>query len=135
MKDKPTIYELEKILKEGDHPIEVLPDGSVVVKDKPYQLTDKQMEFLAKFMGIIEYPAIDVVREHFQNFEEADTRESVMNRAEEMYAYISFRKIGTEGDCCTCRLHKAHGPGEWVGYGPTRFIALINALMEASKNG
>jgi len=87
------------------------------------KLTDEQVEFLQKFMGWI----------FFDNT--LFNREAVMDRAvEKGWIRIDFEKCP---DIYKCTIaHKACIAvqifwDKYTGTGPTRFIALVNALMEA----
>ena len=88
------------------------------------KLTDEQVDFALKFLDGLSSENAGYLRT-------PHAEKAVMDRAEEKYRYITFRKIGCVGDCCTCAIQKDVGDEEQRGYGPTRFIALVNALMEA----
>lgn len=113
------------------------------------ELTDKQVKFLAEFMGwkIDESQKCESgkpvwlnTRHPYQSYTTdalvdlahlPSTEKAVMDRAEEKQRYITFRKIGNKGDCCTCVLEGDGDLYDHRGYGPTRFVALVNALMSA----
>ncbi len=93
------------------------------------QLTDAQVAFIQKFMT----PKY----EHYTwaSIEESMTtaagREAVMDRAVEKYRHIVISMEREEHGCAIVSdLIPGHASFK---YGSSRFIALVNALMEAGK--
>lgn len=89
------------------------------------QLNDEQVEFLTEFM---EWHLC--THNHTAN-----DREAVMDRAvKKGYWWMEFNHGHSDKVVCTIE-HKSTGEHDRgiKGNGPTRFIALVNALMEAER--
>ncbi len=96
------------------------------------KLTDEQVEFLDKLMEWEETENAFTMLKRQEVRETADFREAVMDRAvEEGWIKMTFFLHDDENYSCQI-VDPAQGKKHWRT-GPTRFIALINALMEAER--
>ncbi len=94
------------------------------------KLTDEQVEWLEKFMDTNKADLLDMdgLRLVFNN---AKFCEAVMDRAvEKGYHYIGYIFIA---GIYTCQIKKNPWDKNIIGYGQSRFTALLAALMKGEK--